>query len=145
MGRSLVAAALVLLVPAGFAQSVDSGSERLIAAAQIYALHGSILGFESACRKWGSASLPAITSARSAWEQKHALVLAAANRVLAAESSQHRAQLAADLDEQNMAMEHKVESAPPEEREQWCHDFPQRLASAAMDPGNSPAYRQLMH
>jgi hypothetical protein len=142
---SIFVASLILTIPAALAQTNSTESDRLIAAVQIHSLHKTILGFESSCRKSGSASLGDITRARSVWEQKHAAVLAAANRILATGTPQQRAKLEADIDGQNLAMEQKVESAPKEERTRWCEDFPDGIASATLNPGNSPAYQTLMN
>jgi hypothetical protein len=142
---SLFVASLVLAIPAAFAQTNSTDNERLFAAVQIHTMHKTILGFESSCRKWGSATMADIAKAKSIWEQKHAAVLAAADRVLATGTPQQRAKLDAGIDAQNLEMEQKVESAPKEERARWCADFPKRIASETMNPSSSPAYQKLMN
>ena len=145
MKGSLFMASLILVVPVTLAQTNSAANDRLVAAVQIHTMHKTILGFESSCRKWGSTSLADIAKARSEWEQKHSAVLAAADRVLATGTPQQRAKLDAGIDAQNLEMEHKVESAPKEERARWCSDFPSRIASETMNPDNSPALKKLMN
>ena len=140
---ALFAAGVFLAIPA-FAQSTSTESERLGAASQIHAVYKSLLAFEASCRKWNSPSVREIAKARAVWEQQHAAVLAEVNRVLATTTAEQRAQLDAALDAQNLAMQQKIESAPLEERDGWCASFPAKIASATMNPDNSPAYQKLM-
>lgn len=142
--RSALFVAGVFLVVPAFAQTNGSDGDRLTAAAQIHAVHKTILALEASCRKWSSPSSGQIAKARSAWEHQHAAVLTAVKRVLATATTQQRTELDAALDKQNLAMQQQVESASNEERIGLCAEFPANIASTTMNPDNSPAYQKLM-
>ena len=132
--RFLICLVLATLAGTAMAQQAPDESNPIEAAVIVYSTSYAIERWESYCVSEIPASAADIENARSNWMDTHMDLLVKAGTILKSQLSRdERVQIGVQARLANDELEGKLSAAPPEARQNWCVQSPQRILSPQMN------------
>ncbi len=132
--RFLTCLVLATLATGALAQQAPDESNPIEAAVIVYSTSYAIERWESYCVAESPASASDVEKARSNWMDTHMDLLVKAGSILKSQLSRdERLQIAVQARLANDELEGKLSAAPPESRQDWCEQSPQRILSPQMN------------
>ncbi len=141
--RRFVCLVLAITTSIAAAQSAPDESDPIEAAVIVYSTSYAIERWESYCAAETPSSASDIENARTNWMDAHMDLLIKAGSILKSQlSKDERVQIGVQARLANDELEGKLRAAPPESRQDWCEQSPQRILSPQMNLYRRPTLVQ---